>query len=484
MHRVVRDHRLLGVALALAVGCRDTTSLPAIAQVTLLAPDTAGVVGRTLRVYAVPYDAQGVSVPHTPIVWASLDPNRAQVDSDGHVLLGPQAGDVLIVAAEPRSGHADTTSLHAAAEGEVRWRFRVTGVANNMAGPVLGGDGTIYALGIPFPGVQNLGDLYAFNAHGRLEWTVRLDRTSANGFLAGPDGSIFVTGSTVRRIGPDGSVLWTRALQALSPAFIMGALGTSGPLIVAAQDNPIALDPYDGDTVWLGPASPLGRWLVPPTLAGDTVWLKKTEDTLYAFVASTGSKLATAIPDPDSGLDKSTFGVGPVPLASRLFLPTWSRLAAFNGQGQLQWLTPPQGRGVSEPVIDAAGGVYFQTSNYLGLIALDGVSGAQRWQAGPGRSRWSWYGGPALAQGGIIYSAGLDGFYAYDTSGVLRWRFQTIEDSTDFVPFTGAPAVGPDGTVYTWTDHYVYAFWGSHPPEPNSPWPMWRHDARRSGVAR
>ncbi len=84
----------------------------------------------------------------------------------------------------------------------------------------------------------------------------------------------------------------------------------------------------------------------------------------------------------------------------------------------------------------------------------------------------------------MIYCAAQDGFYAYDTSGSLRWEYHTNEDSASYVPFIGAPAIGSDGTVYTYTDTRVYAFWASHPPEPNSPWPMWRHDARRSGVAR
>ena len=137
---------------------------------------------------------------------------------------------------------------------------------------------------------------------------------------------------------------------------------------------------------------------------------------------------------------------------------------------------------MSEPAVDAGGSSYIQSDD--GLVALDKSSGAYRWQRAVARSRWAWYGGPALGDGGLIYAAGIDGFYAYDTSGTLRWEFHTLEDSTAFVPFIGAPAIAPDSTIYTYTDHYVYAFWGSHPPEPNSPWPMWRHDAQRSGVAR
>lgn len=50
--------------------------------------------------------------------------------------------------------------------------------------------------------------------------------------------------------------------------------------------------------------------------------------------------------------------------------------------------------------------------------------------------------------------------------------------------FLGAPAIGPDGTVYASTSTQVYAFYGPTGPDPNSPWPMWRHDAQRTGWAR
>lgn len=467
---------LVGVAT-----CRDATAPPPVARVVILAPDTAAVVGRTLRLYGVPYDSRGVSIPGVPLTWRALDASRAQVDSTGQVLLGPAAGDVQVVATAA-SGAADTVGVHAAAEGEVRWQYMVAGAMTNMAGPALGPDGTVYALGIPFPGVQEIADLYALTPHGALRWSRRLDRTSVSGVLVGLDGTVYVTGRTVRALTPDGSIKWSRVLDSASAANLWGALPAGQVLIVAGEHTPIALDIVTGDTVWNGPPSPTGRWILPPTIAGDTAWLKKTADTLYALDIGSGVLRSVRIPDPDGGAQR-TFGVGPVPLPSRILVPSAYQLAAFDPSGAGAWSTPPGGWGVSEPVLDAAGGLYMQTTGG-GLIALTAATGVERWRAPTVRSRWLWYGGPALAQGGVIYAAGLDGVYAYDTSGALRWRYQTMEDSVGFVPFIGAPAVAPDGTVYTYTDTRIYAFWASHPPEPNSPWPMWRHDARRSGVAR
>lgn len=44
-----------------------------------------------------------------------------------------------------------------------------------------------------------------------------------------------------------------------------------------------------------------------------------------------------------------------------------------------------------------------------------------------------------------------------------------------------APAIGPDGTVYTGnSDHLIYAIYGSDAPAASA-WPMFRHDAQNTG---
>ena len=453
-------------------------------RVQISAPDSAALVGQSLALDVTAFDRVGEIVPAPRLVWESLDTTRGRVNSTGQAILGPSSGDVLILARTEASGLADTISLHAAAECELKWTVVVAGVMNNLAGPSLGPDGTVYALGIPFPGAQEVADLYSVTPRGAVNWSLRLDRTSANGHLVGPDGTIYVTGRTVRAISPSGVEIWHRILDsAYSAGSLMGALPLGGPLVVAGGHTPIALSLLTGDTVWTGPPSPTGRWVLPPSIAHDTAWVKRGEDTLFTFSVATGALGTLKIADPDTGLDLRTFGVGPVPVGARVYLPTAFRLAAFNSQGQLTWLTDDRGRGVTEPVIDAAGRVYVQT-NADGLLALEPTAGAWRWRQLAARPRWTWYGGPALGAGGVIYCAAQDGFYAYDTSGALRWEFHTNEDSASYVPFIGAPAIAPDGTVYTYTDTRIYAFWASHPPEPNSPWAMWRHDARRSGVAR
>jgi outer membrane protein assembly factor BamB len=166
-----------------------------------------------------------------------------------------------------------------------------------------------------------------------------------------------------------------------------------------------------------------------------------------------------------------------------------NRVAAFDTAGALRWLTEETGLGMPEPAVGPDGVLYVQNRRW-GLQAIN-PDGSTRWyrrHTGPlgpfsEEPRWPVYGGAALAQGGIIYGAGFDSFWAYDTNGTQLWRY--VDDASGTAEgFSGAPAIGPDGTVYTYTGRRVYAFYGPSPPEPNSPWPMWRHDAQRTGWVR
>jgi outer membrane protein assembly factor BamB len=445
--------------------------------VAITAPDTAGIIGSSLALSATAYDSGGALVSSAAVVWRALTTARGRVDSLGRVQLGPSAGDFWVTATEPRSGATDTISLHAARDGELKWTLPLRDPTPNFGGPALGPDGMVFVLTLP-PGSE-FAALVAVSPLGAERWRVRVDRTGHNAPVVGPDGTVYVAGRTVRAFSPQGAIRWSHVMWGASAAlFITAALAPGGPLVVAGEDSPIAMDLATGDTVWGGPVSPVGAWLVPPTIDGNTVWIKKTEDSLYAFNLATG-QIGRRIADPDTGLDKRSFGAGPVPVGSILLVPTRYRLAAFDTSGALRWLTANRGSGMSEPAIDAAGNVYVQ-DQADGLWALNPATGAQRWRRLEASPRWIWYGGPALAQGGTIYCAAGQGFYAYNTSGTLLWSYQT----TPLSSFTGAPVIAPDGTVYTYTDTALYAFWGLNPPEPNSPWPMWRHDAQRTGRAR
>ena len=178
----------------------------------------------------------------------------------------------------------------------------------------------------------------------------------------------------------------------------------------------------------------------------------------------------------------------------RLIIPVAEQLEELDTTGTIVAIGPNLGLGMSEPAIGPDGTLYVQVPQNDGLFAFARVD-VERWRAPALRPRWTWYGGPALAAGGVLYAATIDGFYALDLTltGVnVRWRFPA--DTTQRLIFIGAPLISTDGTVYTFTSctngeetgpcsDELFAFWADLPVEPNSPWPMWRHDARRSGQA-
>jgi hypothetical protein len=252
-------------------------------------------------------------------------------------------------------------------------------------------------------------------------------------------------------------------------------------LVAAWGKHTIAYDAADHAFRWVSQLAPYVSWLVPPTITADGhVLAKRTEDTLFLFDGTEGRVLRT-FADPDTGVDKAVFGTGTVPVGARYYLPTVQRLAAYDTSGTLDWLTEDTGYGMTEPAVGPDGTLYVQTRG-SGLEARD-PDGAIRWRYGIGIPWASWYGGPALAAGGILYAATAYAFWAVSTAGDSLWAYAADSAGTR-QPFLAAPAIAPDGTVYTWTSTHLYAFWASAPPEPNSPWPMWRHDAQRTGWAR
>ena len=476
--------RFLAVGvLAVAGSCGDDGPTPPgdrVVRVELVAGDTIGLVGAVLALTARAFDAAGAPVADPAFEWSTSDTLRARVDADGRVTLGPLAGRAVITA---QSGTAtDSLALRGVFEGTVKWSVTFGDSFPVIGGPALGADGTVYVLTRPRPNLREEAYLRALSPRGGLLWsTGPLDRTGANGHLVGPDGTIYVTGRTVRAFDPAGTLRWEHPLLGASAAvFIFGALTDQGTLIVAGEDSPLSLDLVTGDTVWAGPVSAFGGWLVPPTVAGPRAYLKLEEDSVFQVDLPAGALIAF-VPDPDTALDKRSFGVGPVVAGDRVYVPLAYRLAAFDTTGAQVFLTPQRGRGVSEPVITRDGRLIVQEQAGMRGLAPDG---SQLWLAPGRRARWSWHGGPALATGDVLYLATIDGFYAYNVAPnnvSLRWGFQVQDGTGANMPFTGAPVIAPDGTVYSYTDTHLYAFWANRPPEPESPWPMWRHDAQRTG---
>jgi outer membrane protein assembly factor BamB len=498
---------LAGVAIGLAwllaccAGGEPTPPAPPAlgppARLEVFASDSAVLAGHDLQLEVAAWDSLGRRLTHAEVVWRTLYPGWLPVDSSaGTVHAAPDAPSSRypIWAVARETSVADTLDVHVARHGEVKWRLPI-GTAPLVGGPAQGPDGTIYVLGDCYIIEATL---YAVSPRGTVLWTRHLDQVGKFNYpIVGPDGSIYVVGQYVWAFDPDGTLRWsmlTRPLEFPLPNLPGGhaaAVSADGILYAAMGYDLFALRGSNGDTLWVGPRAPDAGWLVPPTVSVDrrTVYIKNTGTATMAFDATTGSQRWT-VADPHPNFP--VIGVGPTLFGARLLAPSEGRLQELDTSGQVVGVTPSIGGGMSEPAIGPDGTLYVVHPQNIGIEAFQDIS-TSLWQQYGFRSWKREYGGPALAGGGILYVAGMEGFLALQLGGsgaTLRWRFPRPAGNS--IAFTGAPLIGPDGTVYSFTacDDYpapcsgeLFAFWEDKLVEPNSPWPMWRHDARRSGQA-
>jgi hypothetical protein len=481
------------LAAGLLVGACGEPLGPVPVGLVLAASDTITVTGGRLHFTVVAVDSAGTAVPTGPIAWSVRDAGRARISVWGD-LTALDSGRTWVLARLASPPLAESVAVRIVPPGTVKWAWAASqagGAMPTLGGPALASDGRVYVLvetgGYPdFPAT-----LVALSPAGVVRWTRPLLQVKADYVVVTPETEqIWVVGKAVYLVAPTGEVLWdTLADPEVGPIFLGGAATTD--LLAAAWGKYVGVyRAADHALLWTSQVAPNISWLVPPTFTAEGRLLAKhTRDTLFVFRATDGQLLRFFL-DPDTNLDNRVWGVGTVPVGARYYLPTAARLAAFDSAGPLLWLTENTGRGMTEPAVAPDGALYVQNRTWgLQVLNSDGTTRWYQRHLMPDGNAWSeqplsgWHGGPALARGGIIYAAGQGAFYAYDSAGTLLWKH--VADSADvWQAFLGAPAIGPDGTVYTFTSTHLYAFWGPAPPEPNSPWPMWRHDAQRTGWAR
>ncbi len=109
------------------------------------------------------------------------------------------------------------------------------------------------------------------------------------------------------------------------------------------------------------------------------------------------------------------------------------------------------------PAIGADGTIYvgdpggYSDENRGQLVAVDGATGKMKWEF---KAKAPVYSSPAIGNNGIIYFGSNDAFvYAVDSAtGKQKWKFETGRQ------VKSTPAIGADGTVYFGSqDQNVYA---------------------------
>lgn len=506
------ERRSAALVLALALGCgSDEEPVEPVGPVTriVVTPDSiAEVVGREVEFSAHALDAEGREVSDARFEWnweqlfAEPLPRGRLIDRGGGRFLLDSPGDAVVWA--EAEGLADTARLHMAAEGEVKWAVRLDWFWT-LGGPALAPDGeTLYVLTQVEP--SQVSRLWAVRAaDGATLWSVLLDGAASTYPMVGSDGTIYVVGERVFALTPDGSPRWTLDIPTAASAVLRGgAISDDGTLYAAVGDELLALDILSRDTLWSGPTSASGGWLVPPTLdpVGDRLYASWAEGPLHAFDAGTGELLwsrADTFMVTNPGTDSRHFGHGPVVADGRVHWPIAQYLETLTPGNEVLWLSDNRGCCGAEPILRQDGVLLSQ--NGQGLEPRDPATGEAIWfDIGP-QQGIGWGAAPALASDGALYlrTPGPNkevfpeqaGLFAMDAAipEEVRWAYPTNQSRPEGSPpdwtggMMGAPLIGPDGTVYTYNADTLFAFW-ENAPLADTPWPMWRGDTRRSGVVR
>lgn len=312
-------------------------------------------------------------------------------------------------------------------DGERIWRARAGILWDHSSGLTIAPDGTAYTF-------DYLGEATGIGPDGGLLWRSRILRTDPHGrFALSSDGALFAAGkglassSALLRISAlDGSVLWE--LES-TEHYAAGAF-------VDPAGNPLAQ--FDQDLVWADAQT------------GSVV--QRTTHRRAHYMGAMGAD-------------------GTIYLAGGS-----SQLMAVAPDGTLRWRVSPGGTPV-EPVVTRDGGAFTATRGSAGGVTTAYAVDAE------GRIRWrrelaggSWIPRLALLADGTLYVAAGRTLYALSqASGALVWKTEMASEIDSPLVVTS------EGAVYFLTEEArLVAIDGTARLDPDSPWPIWRGNNRRT----
>ncbi len=103
-------------------------------------------------------------------------------------------------------------------DGTRKWAFPFFGTSAYYDSPVIGADGTIY--------LSTASGLTAVNPEATIKWTYSTSYWTPESIAIGPDGTLYVNGSTLRAFRPDGNLIWEADCGSHDPP----VLGTDGTI--------------------------------------------------------------------------------------------------------------------------------------------------------------------------------------------------------------------------------------------------------------
>lgn len=358
---------------------------------------------------------------------------------------------------------------------ELLWDFATPQAV--LSSPVVSSEGTVY-----FGSYDR--NLYAVTSAGSQSWTLALPSPvyiyfgtytavygtpslAANGVLYVPceNGNLLAVDSH------SGSNYWTHSTPTAEGVYASTALASDGTIYFGSYDKHLYAITPAGTRKW---ASLLGATIfASPAVGSDgTIYCGADDGVVYAlhpangtksWIFTTGTNAIVASPAISSNGDLY-LGVGSYKNPS---------FYSISPAGATNWIFHTGAAIRSSAALDRSGNVYFGCDD--GFLYCLRSDGSLNWSFNAGSPIGS---SPALADDGVIYFGADDGnFYALGPGGNLLWNWHAPGK------VFASPAIGLDGSVYFASDDgSLHVLRGRRPPM-NSDWPMFRHDAWRSGRA-
>jgi len=352
-----------------------------------------------------------------------------------------------------------TNALAQPTLGDVLWTFDTPYLIRSS--PAVALDSTVY--------VCAGNTLYAITNYGSNSWSFTMADGDCGSPVVAADGSVLLTNGKLGNLyalESDGSLKWAfptaggnvcPALAFDGTAYVNGyhklyAASTLGTTNWSLQDG--------GDSLFAS-----------PVLTGASFLYVAPRDLPKLWAVSTLGLLKWSIvlddtpgDSPALGADNTAYiGAGP--------------LYAFSADGANLWTSQTNYFRCSSPVIGKDGTIYATTSR--GSLCAFTASGDFKWQVltngyTPGTS-------PAVDSAGTIYCLAYSVLYAISPAGVVQWSVPLIPDPEDmFGTSRTSPTIAPDGTIYVTSANRLYAIYGTNSLA-DSPWPMYRQNARHTG---
>jgi len=389
------------------------------------------------------FNTSRVEIPDPTFSNADIQSSGA-VSPDGTTFIGLHSGTLFALRDPSGAGN----------QLAARWSFHPPAGSSWHATPALGRDGTVLVGFSTNSGTPDArGSLYALQApttgiEPRVLWSVDLGpgRQTSSPVL-GPDGTIYAMGGMGRlsAIAPDGRVKWTAETGPTLKS--SPALGHDGTVYVASMNGKLyaVAPPLDaGSTLRRAPA-----------IGIDTAWASGSRrDAVpaegrirwtFRFAEFPGKRPPVVSHSPPTGADGIGSGASPTvaPDGTIYIGANNSNLYAISPDGRLEWLFEAEREiaGIwSTAALSPDGNLLYFGANRGGLYALNRHDGSLRWQF---PIVGSVYSSPAVDATGVVYTGSTVGHvFALDgQTGHLLFDYDAQ------APIWTAPAIRPDGSL-------------------------------------